>query len=91
VVDHATLEVIAEALLAVRAVLAHELWGLEKRLRRIARGDGRAFADVGPGVRAIFGLTFCWAIDDPARFRSSKQVGAHFGLTPKRYQSVRPT
>ena len=27
------------------------------------------------------------AIDDPARFTSSKTVGAHFGLTPKRYQS----
>ena len=24
---------------------------------------------------------------DPARFRSSKDVGAHFGLTPKKYQS----
>jgi len=26
-------------------------------------------------------------VDDPGRFRSSKAVGAHFGLTPKRYQS----
>ena len=24
---------------------------------------------------------------DPARFKSSRRVGAHFGLTPKRYQS----
>jgi transposase len=24
--------------------------------------------------------------DDPARFTSSKAVGAHFGLTPKKYQ-----
>jgi len=27
------------------------------------------------------------SIDDPGRFRSSKAVGAHFGLTPKKYQS----
>jgi transposase len=27
------------------------------------------------------------AIDDPARFTSSKSVGAHFRLNPKRYQS----
>jgi transposase len=27
------------------------------------------------------------AIDDPGGFRSSKAVGAHFGLTPKKYQS----
>jgi transposase len=32
-------------------------------------------------------LTYAAAIDDPGRFKSSKAVGAHFGLTPKRYQS----
>jgi len=32
-------------------------------------------------------LTYACAIDDPARFKSSKQTGAHFGLTPKKYQS----
>jgi transposase len=40
-----------------------------------------------PGVGALVALTFTAAIDDPGRFRSSRQVGAHFGLTPKRYQS----
>jgi len=40
-----------------------------------------------PGVGAVVALTFVAAIDDPARFRSSKAVGAHFGLTPKKYQS----
>lgn len=32
-------------------------------------------------------VTFKTAVDDATRFRSSKAVGAHFGLTPKRYQS----
>jgi transposase len=27
------------------------------------------------------------AVDDPHRFRRSKNVAAHFGLTPRRYQS----
>ena len=40
-----------------------------------------------PGVGAIVGLTYVSAIDDHSRFRSSKAVGAHFGLTPKKYQS----
>jgi transposase len=40
-----------------------------------------------PSVGPIVALTFASAIDDPARFKSSKQVGAHFGLTPKKYQS----
>ena len=40
-----------------------------------------------PGVGAIVALTYVSAIDDPARFKSSKAVGAHFGLTPKKRQS----
>ena len=38
-----------------------------------------------PGVGPVTALAFTSAIDDPTRFRSSKTVGAHFGLTPKRY------
>ena len=40
-----------------------------------------------PGVGAITALTFRAAVDDPRRFRKSKIVAAHFGLTPRRYQS----
>ena len=40
-----------------------------------------------PGVGVIVALTFAAAVDNPGRFRSSKTVGAHFGLTPKKYQS----
>ncbi|MGC2398027.1 MAG: transposase, partial [Rhodomicrobium sp.] len=40
-----------------------------------------------PGVGAIVALTYVSAIDDSGRFSSSKRVGAHFGLTPKKYQS----
>ena len=40
-----------------------------------------------PGVGVIVALTFVSAIDDPTRFKSSKAVGPHFGLTPRRYQS----
>lgn len=32
-------------------------------------------------------VTFKTAVDDPGRFRTAKAVGAHFGLTPKKYQS----
>jgi transposase len=32
-------------------------------------------------------LTFVAAVDAPERFRSSRAVGPHFGLTPKKYQS----
>jgi transposase len=39
------------------------------------------------GVGPIVSLAFKAAIDDPARFRSSKAVAAHLGLTPRIYQS----
>jgi transposase len=88
VAGHTTLTVIAEALLAVRAVLARELAGLERRVRQLARDDGRARLLMStPGVGSIVALTYVAAIDDPGRFTSSRAAGAHFGLTPKRHQS----
>jgi transposase len=84
----ATLQVIADALLAARTVLWRELAGLEKRVRSMARQDERTRLLMStPGVGAIVALTYVSAIDDPRRFRSSKHVGPHFGLTPKKYQS----
>lgn len=88
VAGHATLTIIADALLAARAALVRELRGLEKRVRETARTDQRTRLLMStPGVGAIVALTYVAAIDDPGRFRSSKQVGAHFGLTPRKYQS----
>ena len=88
VAGHATLAAIAAALLAARAVLRREFDAFEKRLRALARNDSRArLLMTVPGVGTIVALTYASAIDDPARFRSSKTVGAHFGLTPKKYQS----
>ena len=40
-----------------------------------------------PGVGAITALTFKAGVDDPTRFRRSRTVAAHFGLTPRRFQS----
>lgn len=40
-----------------------------------------------PGVGPVTALTFKAGVDDPARFKSSRNVAARFGLTPKRYQS----
>jgi transposase len=88
VTGHPNLEVIAEALLAVHEVVLREFKGFEKRLRLTARLDTRARLLMSiPSVGTIVALTYASAIDDPARFTSSKRVGAHFGLTPKKYQS----
>jgi transposase len=85
---HPTLEFVANSLLSVHAVLARELRGFERRVYAMARGDTRVrLLMSAPGVGAIVALTYVSAIDDPSRFKSSKMVGPHFGLTPKRYQS----
>src|ERR1700730_15654019 len=85
---HPNLEAIGEALLSVRAVLLREFSAFEKRVRAMARSDARTKLLMStPAVGPIVALTYASAIDDPARFKSSKQVGPHFGLTPKRYQS----
>ena len=88
VAGHPTLERLARALLAVHDVLLGELNGFEKLVRSLARKDVHVrLLMTTPGVGAIVALTYVAAIDDPGRFKSSKTVGAHFGLTPKKYQS----
>jgi transposase len=85
---HPTLDVVAKALLCVHEVLLREFNGFEQRVRTMARADARArLLMSAPGVGAIVALTYVSAVDDPARFKSSKAVAAHFGLTPKKYQS----
>jgi transposase len=88
VANHANLEMVAEALLSVHAVLLREFNFFEKQVRSMARSDTKARLLMStPAVGPIVALTYASAIDDPGRFKSSKRVGAHFGLTPKRYQS----
>jgi transposase len=88
VANQASLEMIAEALLSVHAVLLREFKAFEKQVRSMARSDTKARLLMStPSVGPIVALTYASAIDDPGRFKSSKRVGAHFGLTPKKYQS----
>jgi len=85
---HPTLQGIATSLLAVHAVLLREFKVFEKRIRVMARQDERARLLMStPGVGVLVALTYVSAIDDTGRFTSSKRAGAHFGLTPKKYQS----
>jgi transposase len=85
---HEMLEAVTGAMLAARESLLAEFMRLHRRMLAIVRADAvcRRLMTV-PGVGALVSITFKAAIDDPGRFRSSKAVGAHFGLTPKRYQS----
>jgi len=88
VASHPRLEMIADALLSVHAVLLRQLQAFEKQVRAMARADANArLLMSAPAVGPIVALTYASAIDDPRRFKSSKRAGAHFGLTPRKYQS----
>ena len=88
VAGHPSLETIAQGLLTVRVALRREFDRFEKQVLAVTHCDTRARLLMSvPGVGAIVSLTFAAAIDDPARFKSSKQVGPYFGLTPTKYQS----
>jgi transposase len=88
VAGQASLETVAQALLSVHAVALREFKSLQKQVRQISRTDERVRLLMStPGVGPLVALTYVSAIDDPKRFASSKAVGAHFGLTPKKYQS----
>lgn len=88
VAGHPSLAAITRALLAVHAVLLREFNAFEKQVRSMARSDAKARLLMStPAVGPIVALTYAAAIDDPARFKSSKRVGPHFGLTPRKYQS----
>jgi transposase len=83
-----TLEGLAEPMLRARAALRAEYAAVHREVLRIVRldADCRRMMTV-PGVGAIVAVTFKAAVDDPGRFKRSRDVGAHFGLTPKRHQS----
>lgn len=61
---------------------------LDRRVKAAARKDPVCLLLMTtPGVGPMTALTFEAAIDDPTRFKLSRIVGAHFGLTPRRFQS----
>jgi len=88
VTGHTMLERVAEAMLQAREALRAEFSKLHRAMLAIVRTDEvcRRLMTV-PGVGALIAITFTSGVDDPARFRHSKDVGAHFGLTPRKYQS----
>ena len=85
---HAILETVTDAMLGARAALELEFKRLHRELLGIVRADPvcRQLMSV-PGVGAIVAITFKSGVDDPSRFKHSRDVGPHFGLTPRKYQS----
>ena len=75
-------------MLEARLYLYKTFRELDNRTRNMANRDvvcQRLMS--APGVGFITSLTYKGGVDDPSRFKQSRTVAAHFGLTPRRSQS----
>lgn len=86
--DDAMTRGLMEAMLRARAALWVEYLALHKLVTQLAMRDDlcRRFMAI-PGVGPVTALSYSSAIEDPARFKRSRDVAAYFGLTSKRWQS----
>jgi len=77
-----------EPLLAVLASMLDQLARLTKQVFDIVKNEKICRRLMtSPGIGPITALTYRATIDRPERFERSRNVGAHLGLTPSRYQS----
>ena len=76
------LETMSDAMPSARAALGDEFKRLHRALLAIVRDDPvcRQLMSV-PGVGAMVAITFKSGVDDPTRFKRSRDVGPHFGLS----------
>ena len=75
-------------LLEARSALRTQLAKLHKMLLDQVRADPICRRLMtAPGVGPVVALTYRTCVDNPARFGRSHCVGAHYGLTPRLYQS----
>ena len=86
--DEPVLASLSESLLSVIEVMSQEVERLTTRVLDEVKLEPtcRRLMTV-PGVGPLTALAFRATIDQPGRFRRSRDVGAHLGLTPRRYQS----
>ncbi len=75
-------------LVAARDAVLGAISAIDADMRRLVRASDacRRLMTI-PGVGQLTALAFTAAIDDPGRFRRSRDLGAYLGLVPRRYQS----
>jgi transposase len=75
-------------LVAARAAVLGAIVAIDADIRRMVRASDacRRLMSI-PGVGQLTALAFTAAVDDPGRFRRSRDIGAYLGLVPRRYQS----
>ena len=78
-----------DVLLRIVEELTQQIAALDGEIERVCRArypETQRLREI-KGVGPITALTYVLTIEDPQRFRRSRDVGAYVGLRPKRYQS----
>jgi len=89
---HVMLEQVIGTMLTARETLRAEFNRLHRAVLAMTRKDAVCKRLMtAQGVGALTAITYKAGVDDPKCFAKSKSVGAHFGLTQKRYQSGETT
>ncbi|CDX41422.1 transposase (fragment) [Mesorhizobium plurifarium] len=84
--DPLTVELM-DAMVSGRAALWKQCCRLFDVVKIVVRNDVCQRFLAIPGVGPVTALSFTTAIDDPSRFRRSRDVAAYFGLMSRRRQS----
>jgi transposase len=83
-----TITEIIAPLLKARDTLMEQMQVLHRKLMKLVRGDKVCRQLMtAPGVGVVVAASFKAGVDAPERFSRSRDVGAHFGLTSRRYAS----
>src|SRR4030095_9225182 len=86
--DRPELTVAVTPLLSARMAIAPPLADLHRKVMKLARNNAQVQQFMtAPGIGPVTALCFLATIDDPRRFRRSRNVGAYVGLTTRRYAS----
>jgi transposase len=75
-------------LLEIREKVSREIAALYRKLLNLARNDEDVRRSMtAPGIGPINAMAFHSMIDEPSRFKRSRNVGAYVGLTSRRFAS----
>ena len=77
-----------QGLIAARTAVMAAVAAIDADIKKLTRASDacRRLMTI-PGVGQLTALAFAAAVDDPERFKRSRDIGAYFGLVPRRYQS----
>ncbi len=79
-----SLRELLEPLLQVHDELSRHIQRLDEKFEQVAATDPVVRRlDGVPGIGPINAVSFCAAVEDPARFRNARAVGCYFGLVPR--------